>query len=120
MGRTKKSIPDEKADQVTVSAIAYTIVKHISKNKTVPFLYRRRLSKTAKMIKDKAEYLDWFGANKEALVYILSTAIIAYEAPSVDAIARLLGFSPRVKKLYEECMKEAEKRVKEHRKTIKK
>lgn len=116
MGRTKKSISDEKADQVTVSAIAYTIVKHLSKNKTVTFRYRRKLSKIAKMIKNKAEYLDWFGANKEALVFVLSSAVVTGEAPGADAIVRLLGCSPRVKKLYEECMKEAEKRVNDFRK----
>lgn len=111
MGKNKEAIPVEKKDQIILSAIAYTALEHLKNNKTIPYKYRRKLGKIAKMIREKADYLDWFGDNKEALIHVLSLAINGNEIKNLDILIKVIDLSPKAKKLYAECKKEAEKRL---------
>ena len=111
MGKNEETIPVEKKDQIILSAVAYTALGHLKKNKAIPYMYRRKWGKIAKMIRDQADYLDWFGDNRETLVHVLSLAINGREIKNLDVLVKVIDLSPKAKKLYAECKKEAEKRL---------
>jgi hypothetical protein len=114
MGKTKEVMSTEKKDQIILSAIVYTALEHLKNNKAIPYKYRRKLGKISKMVREKADYLDWFGDNKEALVHVLALAINGHEIERLDVVIKVIELSPKAKKLYEECKKEAKKRLEKY------